>query len=160
MNGHDAEQWRADMRSMTSEYIEIDNAIKAASKEMLPLRKRKKALQQDILTGMVGAGVDACNISGTADRLVVKNHKKKRALKVEDYHDRLLRFFEGDRDKVQGCLKVLFEPVYLEDVVLRRVKKRQSRKSKKEQHAQEMEEEAAAMDEEGEGGEEEEEGED
>eukprot|EP00899_Mesostigma_viride_P023546 jgi/Mesvir1/4376/Mv19755-RA.1 len=91
------------MRAMTSEYIEIDDAMKRATKELLPLRKRRTNLEGTIIDSMVSAGVDACNISGTQDRLVVKRTRKKPTVKKADYLQRLTAFFEGDIGRAQDC---------------------------------------------------------
>eukprot|EP00899_Mesostigma_viride_P009544 jgi/Mesvir1/18591/Mv17100-RA.1 len=117
------------MRAMTSEYIEIDDAVKRASKELLPLKKRKVSLEGNIIESMVSAGVDACNISGTQDKLVVKKAKKKTAVKKSDYLMRLATYFEGDQSKAIECWDFINADTEVVEVnKLRRQTKKEARR--------------------------------
>eukprot|EP00899_Mesostigma_viride_P001248 jgi/Mesvir1/11123/Mv06262-RA.1 len=117
--------WRERMRTMTTEYIELDDAVKRVTVDIKPLKKRKTALENDILESMVSAGVDACNISGTSDKLLVRTHRKKAASKKGDYLERLVAFFDGDEARAQQCLDALNDTQVVEVRRLKRVTKKQ-----------------------------------
>lgn len=118
------QKWKEEVRRATSEFIQIDDALRQAAKDTLPLRKRKKELTAEILEKLVGARVDACNITGTNDRLVVKKAVKKTQVKPAEVKTRLVEWFGEDLDQAERCVSVVLCPEISEVVSLRRVKQR------------------------------------
>eukprot|EP00899_Mesostigma_viride_P022374 jgi/Mesvir1/3320/Mv05609-RA.1 len=118
------ERWKEEVRRATAEYIQIDDALKQAAKDTMPLRKRKKELSSLILEKLVGAKVDACNITGTNDRLVVKKGLKKTQVRPAEVKTRLIEWFGEDEEQAERCVSVVLTPEVTETVSLRRVKQR------------------------------------
>eukprot|EP00899_Mesostigma_viride_P005476 jgi/Mesvir1/1492/Mv14475-RA.1 len=101
------EKWKTEMRDLTSEFVEVDDAIKTASKGLLPAKKRKKELCEIILKNMVNAGVDVCTVPNPGDKLYVKKAKKGKAPSKAEMRDRLMRYYEGDTESAEKCWEAI-----------------------------------------------------
>eukprot|EP00899_Mesostigma_viride_P010899 jgi/Mesvir1/19810/Mv13100-RA.1 len=98
------------MRDLTTEFVEVDDTIKSASKDLLPVKKRKKDLCEMILKNMVTAGVDVCTVPNTGDKLYVKKTKKGKPPTKMEMRDRLMRYYEGDSEAALKCWEAIAAP--------------------------------------------------
>eukprot|EP00899_Mesostigma_viride_P013507 jgi/Mesvir1/22157/Mv18759-RA.1 len=94
----------------TLEFVEVDDAIKSASRNLLPVKKRKKDLCELILKNMVTAGVDVCTVPNTGDKLYVKKTKKGKPPTKAEMRDRLLRYHGGDTEAAMKCWEAIASP--------------------------------------------------
>ena len=92
------------------EYVEIDDQIKAASKDIQLLKSRKTTLSVAIMGFMQNKQWEVCNIS-SGGKLMLKKSKTKQGIKKDDVNTKLTKYFgeNGDPKHVESIMKLIFE---------------------------------------------------
>ena len=92
------------------EYVEIDDQIKAASKDLQLLKSRKTTLSVTIMGFMQNKQWEVCNIS-SGGKLMLKKSKTKQGIKKDDVNTKLKKYFDehGDQKHIENVMKLIFE---------------------------------------------------
>ena len=92
------------------EYVEIDDQIKAASKDLQLLKSRKTTLSVAIMGFMQNKQWEVCNIS-SGGKLMLKKSKTKQGIKKDDVNTKLKKYFDehGDQKHIENVMKLIFE---------------------------------------------------
>ena len=111
------------------EFIELDDQIRDAQKDIQLLKARKQNIQLAIMAYMKSQEWDVCNIS-TGGKLMLKKSKTKSGVKRDTSEEKLTSFFGGDQGKAEEVLKLIFdERETTEKDVLRRTRTRSTTKT-------------------------------
>ena len=113
------------------EFIELDDQIRDAQKDIQLLKARRQNIQVAIMAFMKSNEWDVCNIS-TGGKLMLKKSKTKSGVKRDTSEEKLTSFFGGDQNKAEEVLKLIFdEREITEKDVLRRSRPRDTTKTAK-----------------------------
>tara|TARA_Y100000389_G_scaffold94672_1_gene91325 strand:- start:2830 stop:3219 length:390 start_codon:yes stop_codon:yes gene_type:complete len=113
------------------EYIEIDDQIRDAQKDIQLLKARKQNIMVAIMAYMKSQEWDVCNIS-SGGKLMLKKSKTKVGVKRDTSEEKLAAYFGGGEqaiEKAEEILKLIFdERDTTEKDVLRRTRTRDIKK--------------------------------
>lgn len=93
------------------EYVELDDQLKAAQKDMQLLKARKQDLSLAIMGFMNSQEWEVCNIS-TGGKLVMKKSKTKTGIKKETSNSKLTEHFKENKEVLQHLpmiMKLIFD---------------------------------------------------
>lgn len=119
------------LQDTVQEYIDLDNQIKAANKELNVLKKRHKELNEMIKDGMKQDKIPSFDL-GRNEHLCYKEYKTATQINKKLIHDGSYEFFkELNIDNSSGLAQQMSEYIYenrpfTERTVLRRVKVKES----------------------------------
>lgn len=113
------------------EFIELDDQIRDAQKDIQLLKARRQNIQLAIMAFMKSNDWGVCNIS-TGGKLMLKKSKTKSGVKRDTSEEKLTSFFGGDQNKAEEVLKLIFDQREItEKDVLRRSRPRDTTKTAK-----------------------------
>ena len=109
------------------EYVDLDDQLKAAQKDMQLLKARKQNLSLAIMGFMQSQDWDVCNIS-TGGKLMLKKSKTKTGVKKDTSNMKLVEHFKENKEVLEHLptiMKLIFEDrdVSEKDVLRRTVTK-------------------------------------
>ena len=114
------------------EYIEIDDQIRDAQKDIQLLKARKQNIMVAIMAYMKSQDWDVCNIS-SGGKLMLKKSKTKVGVKRDTSEEKLAAYFGGGEqaiEKAEEILKLIFDDREVtEKDVLRRTRTRDTKKA-------------------------------
>lgn len=93
------------------EYIELDDQIRDAQKDIQLLKARRQNIMVAIMAYMKSQEWDVCNIS-TGGKLMLKKSKTKVGVKRETSEEKLATFFGGGNagvEQAEAVLKLIFD---------------------------------------------------
>ena len=109
------------------EYVELDDQLKAAQKDIRALKERKQNLSLGIMGFMNSQDWDVCNIS-TGGKLMLKKSKTKASIKQDSANSKLVEHFKDNKEVIEHLpmiMKMIFEDREInEKDVLRRTNAR------------------------------------
>lgn len=93
------------------EYVELDDQLKAAQKDIQLLKARKQNLSLAIMGFMQSQEWDVCNIS-TGGKLMLKKSKTKTGVKKDTSNSKLAEHFKNNKEIMENLpiiMKLIFE---------------------------------------------------
>ena len=93
------------------EYVDLDDQLKAAQKDIQLLKSRKQNLTLAIMGFMQSQEWDVCNIS-TGGKLMMKKSKTKSSVKKDTTNLKLIEHFKNNQDMlphIPEIMKMIFE---------------------------------------------------
>lgn len=93
------------------EYVDLDDQLKAAQKDIRALKERKQNLSLGIMGFMNSQEWDVCNIS-TGGKLMLKKSKTKASIKKDTTNSKLMEHFKSNKeimDNLPLIMKMIFE---------------------------------------------------
>ena len=93
------------------EYVELDDQLKAAQKDIRALKERKQNLSLGIMGFMNSQEWDVCNIS-TGGKLMLKKSKTKASIKKDTANQKLVDHFKDNKEIMENLpliMKMIFE---------------------------------------------------
>lgn len=93
------------------EYVDLDDQLKAAQKDLQLLRARKQNLSLAIMGYMQSQDWDVCNIS-TGGKLMLKKSKTKSGVKKDTANTKLTEYFKSNQELSQHIpqiMKMIFD---------------------------------------------------
>ena len=121
----DAQQWKESLRESATTFVQADDALKKAGKELKPVRKSMKEHRDIVLDLLVRQNQAFCNLPEHGTRLKVAARKGKKAPSKDTVRERCLQWEvrAGKSDKSGDDLfAFIFRPEAAESTTLRRVK--------------------------------------
>ena len=90
------------------EYVDLDDQIKAASKDIQLLKARKTNLSLAIMGFMQTKEWEVCNISN-GGKLMLKKSKTKGGIKKDDVKNKLSQYFKDNSEHTDKIMNIIFE---------------------------------------------------
>lgn len=91
---------------MVKEYIELDDNIKLAMKDIKVLKDRKNELSEEIMVKMKDVGIDCCNLE-SGGQIVAKESKTTTAPKIKSIQTAI----QETTDLEQGMIDTIMEAI-------------------------------------------------
>lgn len=121
----DIEEWKENLRESATTFVQADDALKKAGKELNPVRKTLKQHRDQVLALLTSQNQKFCDLSEFGARLKVATRKGKKAPPKDTVLERCMQWEvrRGKSDKSgQDLYDFLFRKEVVESETLRRVK--------------------------------------
>ena len=91
---------------IVKEYIELDDNIKLAMKDIKVLKDRKNELSEEIMVKMKESGIDCCNLE-SGGQIIAKESKTTAAPKIKSIQTVIQDMSELDQGMIENIMEAI-----------------------------------------------------